>query len=154
MSGTAPVLQTLLRYQARYKFSPGPWRKSRTHASIYKRHSTAPVVNQEQCLYWISWYWAEGRRGTGIISPSSENKYRRTTDFGVMPVLCQYRFQCWHGTDVGYRACTDGQLPAWKKLLIENLGTDHNFKLQNNSCHIWIFQKSGRIYWLIFVNLE
>ena len=29
-----------------------------------------------------------------------------------MPVLNQYRFQCWHGTDVQYRACTDGLLPA------------------------------------------
>ena len=27
-------------------------------------------------------------------------------------VLNQYRFQCWHGTDLQYRASTDGQLPA------------------------------------------
>ena len=26
--------------------------KSRINPSIYKRHSTAPVVNKEQCLYW------------------------------------------------------------------------------------------------------
>ena len=29
-----------------------------------------------------------------------------------MPILNQYRFQCWHGTDAQYRASTDGQLPA------------------------------------------
>ena len=27
-----------------------------------------------------------------------------TTDFGVMPVLNQYRCQCWHGTDVPFRS--------------------------------------------------
>ena len=59
-----------------------------------------------------SWYRAEGWRGTGIISPSSESNYRLTIDFGVMPVLNQYRSQCWVGTDVLYRASTDGQFPA------------------------------------------
>ena len=29
-----------------------------------------------------------------------------------MPVLNQYWFQCWLGTDVQYRTSTDGQLPA------------------------------------------
>ena len=29
-----------------------------------------------------------------------------------MPVLNQYIFQSWHGTDVQYRANTDGQLPS------------------------------------------
>ena len=29
-----------------------------------------------------------------------------------MPVLNQYRFQYWHGTDVQYRASTNGKLPA------------------------------------------
>ena len=29
-----------------------------------------------------------------------------------MPVLNQYRFQCWYGTDVQYCASTDGQLLA------------------------------------------
>ena len=29
-----------------------------------------------------------------------------------MPVLNQYRFQYWYGTDVQYRASADGQLPV------------------------------------------
>ena len=29
-----------------------------------------------------------------------------------MPILDQYRIQCWHGTDVQYRASTYGHLPA------------------------------------------
>ena len=29
-----------------------------------------------------------------------------------MPVLNQYRLQCWHATDVQCRASTDGQVPA------------------------------------------
>ena len=29
-----------------------------------------------------------------------------------MPLLNQYGFQCWHGTDVQYRTSTDGHLPA------------------------------------------
>ena len=59
-----------------------------------------------------SWYRAESWRGTGIYSPSPETKCRLTTDLGVMPVQIQYRFQCWHGTDVQYRDSIDGQLPA------------------------------------------
>ena len=39
-------------YQAGCKSPPGPRWKSPIHASIYKRQSTAPVVNKEQCLYW------------------------------------------------------------------------------------------------------
>ena len=61
-----------------------------------------------------SWYRAEGWRGmlAQYNSPSPETKCRLTTDFEVMPVLNQYRFQCWHGTDVQYRISNDGQLPA------------------------------------------
>ena len=86
--------------------------KSRIHVSIYKRHSTAPVVNKEQCLYWIV---GTGLRFGAILaqySPSPETKCRLITDFGVMPVLNQYRFQCWHGTDVQFRIRINGQLPA------------------------------------------
>ena len=57
--------------------------KSRFHASIYKRHSTVPVVNKE-------------RRWKVVL----------------MPVLIQYRFPYWHGKDAQYLASTDGQLPA------------------------------------------
>ena len=34
------------------EIQPRPRWKSRIHASIYKRYSTAPVVNKKQCLYW------------------------------------------------------------------------------------------------------
>ena len=47
----------LTRYQAGCKFPPGTRWKSRIHASIYKRHSTAALVNKEQCLYWIVGTW-------------------------------------------------------------------------------------------------
>ena len=30
-----------------------PRRKSRTYAGSYERHGTAPVVNEEQCQYWL-----------------------------------------------------------------------------------------------------
>ena len=46
------------------------------------------------------------------FSPIPEIKCRLTIDFRVMPVLNQYRFHCWHGTDIQYRTSTDGQLPA------------------------------------------
>ena len=85
--------------------------KSRIHASIYKRQSTAPVVNKEQFLYWTV---GTGPRVGAILaqySPSPETKCRLTTDFGAMSVLNQYRFQCWHGAEVQYRASTNGQLP-------------------------------------------
>ena len=86
--------------------------KSGIHASIYKRHSTTPVVNKEQCLYWTV---GTGPRVGAVLaqySPSPETKCRLTIDFGVIPVLNKYRFQCWHGTDVQYHASIDGQLPA------------------------------------------
>ena len=86
--------------------------KSRIHASIYKRHNTALVVNKEECLYWT---FGTGPRVGAVLaqySPSPETKSRLTTDFGVMPALNQYRSQCWHSTDVQYHASTDVQLPA------------------------------------------
>ena len=62
-------------------------------------------------------YWTVGTgpRSGAILAkycPSPETKSRLTTDFGVMPVLNQYRFQFWNDTDVQYRASTDGQLLA------------------------------------------
>ena len=62
-------------------------------------------------------YWTVGtgpRVGAVLAQyvPSPKTKCRLTTDFGVMPVLNQYIFQCQHGTDVQYYASTDGQIPA------------------------------------------
>ena len=76
--------------------------KSRIHSSIYKRHSTTPVVNKEQCLYW---QLIPGR-GLALYWHSIQPQCRPTTDFGVMLVLNQYVFQYWHGTDVQYRTST------------------------------------------------
>ena len=44
-----------------------------------------------------SWYRADGWCSTGTVQPQS-------WDFGVMPVLNEYRLKCWHGTDFQYRA--------------------------------------------------
>ena len=132
------------------------------HVSIYKQHSTAPVVNKEECLYWTvgTWprvgtvlaqyspspetapvlidnfrpsYMSEPRRWQAVLVPalcqylasaanisavltqqslSPQTKCRLTTEFRVMPILNQYRLQCWHVIDVQYRASTDGQLPT------------------------------------------
>ena len=73
---------------------------------------TAPVVNKEQSVYWT--VGTKPRVGAVLAwySPSPETKLWQTTDFWVMPVLNQYRFQCWHGTGVQHRASTDGQLSA------------------------------------------
>ena len=88
-ASTANPSAVLARYQAGYKFPPRPRWKSRIHASIYKRHSTAPVVNKEQCLYWTI---VTGLRIGAVLaqySPSPETKCRLTTDFGVIAVQNQ-----------------------------------------------------------------
>ena len=93
-------------------YSEIPRWKSRIYASIYKRHSTGTVVNKDKCLYWTV---GTGPRVGAVLaqySPSPEIKCRLITDFRVIPVLNQYRFQCWHGTDFQYRASTNGQLAA------------------------------------------
>ena len=74
--------------------------------------STTPVVNKEQCLCWRIGTWPRVGAVLASSSPSPETKCRLSTDFGVMPVLNQYRFQCWHGNDVQYQASTDGKLQA------------------------------------------
>ena len=65
------------------------------------------LYKQGAMLYWT--VDTEPRVGAVLAwySPSPETKFRLTTDSEVMPVLNQYSFQCWHGTDVQYHASAE-----------------------------------------------
>ena len=69
--------------------------KSRIHASIYKRHSTAPVVKKGQCLHR-----AEGWLGTGIVQPQSwdqvsgNNRLRSNASIKPLQIAVLAWYQC------------------------------------------------------------
>ena len=96
---TGSISKNLTDSDLESKFPPGPRWKSRIHARIYKRHSTAPVVNKKQCLYWTV---GTGPRAGAVLarySPRPETKCRLTSDSiqvtfqsraGGRPCLCQH----------------------------------------------------------------
>ena len=71
--------------------------KSWIHASIYKRHSTAPVVNKDVLN---SWYRSEGWRGTGIVQyqswdqVSANNRLRSNASIEPVQIPILAWYQC------------------------------------------------------------
>ena len=60
---------------------------------------------------WLS--GSPNSNGTTQLAPGRGLAwYWNSTAPVLKPVLNQYRFQCWHVTDVQYRANTDGKLPV------------------------------------------